>query len=68
LSSEFGESQTYPCSVDGSVGVFSLVTTPRDRIAKELMITHEPAVVQPEVEESPVVELEELNEEVSSSI
>jgi hypothetical protein len=27
----------------------------RDRLAKELMSAHEPAVVQPEVEESPVV-------------
>jgi hypothetical protein len=43
----------------------------RDRIAKELMSAHEPAVVQPEVEEPPVVEVEEVNdevEEVSSSL
>jgi hypothetical protein len=50
-----------------------------DRIAKELMSAHEPAVVQPEVEEPPVVppilppvveveEVEEVVEEVSSSL
>jgi hypothetical protein len=44
----------------------------RDQIAKELMNAHEPAVVQPEVEESPVVppvvEVDEVEEVVSSSI
>jgi hypothetical protein len=43
-----------------------------DRIVKELMSAHEPAVVQPEVEEPPVVppvvEVEEVDEEVSSSL
>jgi hypothetical protein len=35
----------------------------RDRIAMELMSAHEPVVVQPEVEEPPVVEVEEVEEE-----
>jgi hypothetical protein len=29
MSPEFGESQTYPCTGDGGVGVFSSVTAPR---------------------------------------
>jgi hypothetical protein len=29
MSPEFGESQTYSCTVDGAVGVFSPVTAPR---------------------------------------
>jgi hypothetical protein len=29
MSPEFGESQTYPCTVDGGVGVFSPMTAPR---------------------------------------
>jgi hypothetical protein len=29
MSPEFGESQTYPCTGDGGVGVFSPVTAPR---------------------------------------
>jgi hypothetical protein len=29
MSLEFGESQTYPCTGDGSVGVFLPVTAPR---------------------------------------
>jgi hypothetical protein len=29
MSPEFGESQTYPCTVDGDVGVFSPVTAPQ---------------------------------------
>jgi hypothetical protein len=29
MSPEFGESQTYPCTGDGGVGVFSSVTSPR---------------------------------------
>jgi hypothetical protein len=43
----------------------------RDRITKELMSAHKPTVVQPEVEKSPVVEVvevEEVEEEVPSSI
>jgi hypothetical protein len=50
----------------------------RDQIFKELMSAHELAVVQPEVEESPVVwpevevveveEVEEVEEVVASSI
>jgi hypothetical protein len=36
----------------------------RDRIAKELMSAHEPVVVQPEVEEPPMVEVEEVDDEV----
>jgi hypothetical protein len=50
----------------------------RDRIGKKLMSAHELAVVQPEVEESPVVwpevevveveEVEEVEEVVASSI
>jgi hypothetical protein len=29
MSLEFGKSQTYPCTVDGGIGVFSPVTAPR---------------------------------------
>jgi hypothetical protein len=29
MSPEFGKSQVYPCTVEGGVGVFSLVTAPQ---------------------------------------
>jgi hypothetical protein len=41
----------------------------RDRIGKELISAHKPAIVQPEVEELPVVQPEmEVEEVVASSI
>jgi hypothetical protein len=43
-----------------------------DRITKELMSAHEPTVVQPEVEEPPVVppvvEVEEVDDEVEEEV
>jgi hypothetical protein len=40
----------------------------RNRITKELKSAHELAVVQPEVEEPPVVEVEEVDEEVKEEV
>jgi hypothetical protein len=41
MSPEFGESQTYPCTVDSGVGVFSPVTTPRqDRVHVDLNLAY----------------------------
>jgi hypothetical protein len=41
MSTEFGESQTYPCTVDGGVGVFSPVTAPRqDRVHVDLNLDY----------------------------
>jgi hypothetical protein len=37
MSPEFAESQTYPCNINGGVGVFSSVTAPRpDRVHVDL--------------------------------
>jgi hypothetical protein len=41
LSPEFGESQTYPCTIDDGVSVFSLVTTPRpDRVHVDVNVDY----------------------------
>jgi hypothetical protein len=41
MSPKFGESQTYPCTVDDGVGVFSQVTVPRpDRVHVDLNVDY----------------------------